>query len=52
VVRQVQQVPKAQFPTQAVYGRSSQRELRLSPVRLFDKQRQLRDNIIVSAVLA
>jgi LPXTG-site transpeptidase (sortase) family protein len=29
VVRQVQQVPKTQFPTQAVYGPSDQRELRL-----------------------
>ena len=54
VVRQVQQVPKAQFPTQAVYGPSSQRELRLITCGgAFDKASgNYVDNIIVSAVLA
>ncbi|HEY0496854.1 MAG TPA: class F sortase [Kutzneria sp.] len=54
VVRQVQQVPKAQFPTQAVYGPSSQRELRLITCGgSFDKASgNYVDNIIVSAVLA
>ena len=54
VVRQVQQVPKAQFPTQAVYGPSSQRELRLITCGgSFDKSSgNYVDNIIVSAVLA
>ena len=54
VVRQVQEVPKAQFPTQAVYGPSNQRELRLITCGgAFDKASgNYVDNIIVSAVLA
>ncbi|WP_063753592.1 class F sortase [Kutzneria sp. 744] len=54
MVRQVQQVPKAQFPTQAVYGPSTQRELRLITCGgSFDKASgNYVDNIIVSAVLA
>ncbi|GAA3433854.1 class F sortase [Kutzneria kofuensis] len=54
VVRQVQQVPKAQFPTQAVYGPSTQRELRLITCGgAFDKASgNYVDNIIVSAVLS
>ena len=54
VVRQVQEVPKNQFPTQAVYGPSTQRELRLITCGgAFDKSSgNYVDNIIVSAVLA
>ncbi|MFI9384418.1 class F sortase [Kutzneria sp. NPDC052558] len=54
VVRQVQQVPKNQFPTQAVYGPSNQRELRLITCGgAFDKSSgNYVDNIIVSAVLS
>src|SRR5262249_42362953 len=54
VVRQVQEVPKAQFPTQAVYGPSDQRELRLITCGgAFDKSSgNYVDNIIVSAVLS
>ncbi|MFC0433181.1 class F sortase [Kutzneria buriramensis] len=53
VVRQVQEVPKSQFPTQAVYGPSNQRELRLITCGgAFDKSSgNYVDNIIVSAVL-
>lgn len=54
VVRQVQEIPKNQFPTQAVYGPSSQRELRLITCGgAFDKSSgNYVDNIIVSAVLS
>ncbi len=54
VVRQVQQIAKNQFPTQAVYGPSSQRELRLITCGgAFDKSSgNYVDNIIVSAVLS
>jgi hypothetical protein len=54
VVRQVQEVPKSQFPTQAVYGPSNQRELRLITCGgAFDKSSgNYVDNIIVSAVLS
>ncbi|QUQ71248.1 class F sortase [Kutzneria sp. CA-103260] len=54
VVRQVQQIPKNQFPTQAVYGPSTQRELRLITCGgAFDKSSgNYVDNIIVSAVMS
>lgn len=54
VVKQVQEVPKNQFPTQAVYGPSNQRELRLITCGgAFDKSSgNYVDNIIVSAVLS
>jgi Sortase domain len=54
VVRQVREVPKNQFPTQAVYGPSNQRELRLITCGgQFDHSTgNYVDNIIVSAVLS
>ena len=54
VVRQVQEIPKDQFPTQAVYGPSNERELRLITCGgQFDHSTgNYVDNIIVSAVLS
>ena len=53
VARSVERIPKAEFPTEKVYGDTTQPELRLITCGgSFDRQRgSYRDNVIVYAVL-